>query len=156
VGIDPERQVTRAVFCGIDPGREKCGIAVGSYGNLFFSAIIPYVKFDTALGYLFTGDPRELAEWKMEGDPYNFSELGGVFLGDGTFHGEYEKRLRAGKIDYALTDERMTTLEARALYWRLHPRRGLSRLIPIQWMVPSRPIDDLAAWAIMRRALASM
>jgi RNase H-fold protein (predicted Holliday junction resolvase) len=146
--------MNRAVFCGLDPGREKFGVAVGSYDKLFFSAIIPYVKLDSALNYLFTGNPLEIAEWKREGSPYNFAELGGVFLGDGTFHGEYEKGLRARKIDFTVTDERMTTLGARALYWRLHPPRGLLRLVPTQWRVPPRPIDDLAAWVIMRNALA--
>jgi RNase H-fold protein (predicted Holliday junction resolvase) len=147
--------VRRAVFCGVDPGREKFGIAVGSHDELFFSAIIPYAKLDSALDYLFTGNPTEIAEWRREGSPYNFGELGGVFLGGGTFHGEYEKRLRGKEINCVVTDERMTTLEARPLYWRLHPPRGLLRLVPIQWRVPPRPIDDLAAWAIMRRALCS-
>jgi RNase H-fold protein (predicted Holliday junction resolvase) len=156
VGIDSERQVKRAVFCGIDPGREKFGVAVGSYDKLLFSAIIPYVKLDLALSCLFTGNSPEAAEWGQEGSPCNFGELGGVFLGDGTFHGEYEKRLRAQNIDCVIADERMTTLEARALYWRLHPPRGLARLVPAQWRVPPRPIDDLAAWAIMRRALSRM
>ncbi|MDR1509059.1 MAG: endonuclease [Synergistaceae bacterium] len=154
MGIDSERQVRCPVFCGVDPGREKFGIAVGSYGKLFFSAIIPYVKLNLALNYLFTGNSLEVAEWRQEGSPYNFGELRGVFLGDGTFHGEYEKGLRARKIDYVVTDERMTTIEARVLYWRLHPPRALLRLVPIQWRVPPRPIDDLAAWAIMKRALS--
>jgi RNase H-fold protein (predicted Holliday junction resolvase) len=154
LGIDSERQMMRGIFCGVDPGREKFGIAVGSYDKLFFSAIIPYMKLDLALNYLFTGNSLEVAEWRQEGSPYNFGELGGVFLGDGTFHSEYEKRLRARNIDCVITDERMTTLEARTLYWRLHLPRGLMRLVPTQWRVPSRPIDDLAAWAIMRRALA--
>ncbi|MDR1136699.1 MAG: endonuclease, partial [Synergistaceae bacterium] len=75
-------------------------------------------------------------------------------LGDGTFHGEYEKRLRGGGIAFVLTDEHMTTLEARKLYWELHPPRGLLRVVPKSWRVPPRPIDDLAAWAIMRRGLS--
>ncbi|MDR2779856.1 MAG: endonuclease, partial [Synergistaceae bacterium] len=68
--------------------------------------------------------------------------------------GEYEKQLRGRKIDYVVADERMTTLEARELYWRIHPPRGLSRLIPVSLRVPPRSVDDLAAWAIMRRAVA--
>ncbi|MDR2780648.1 MAG: hypothetical protein LBB28_05940, partial [Synergistaceae bacterium] len=112
MGIDSERQVSGAVFCGIDPGREKFGVAVGFHDKLFFSAVIPYVKLDSALNYLLTGNPSEIAEWGKEGIPYSFGELGGVFLGNGTFHGEYEKQLRGRKIDYVVADERMTTLEA--------------------------------------------
>jgi RNase H-fold protein (predicted Holliday junction resolvase) len=154
VEIDSERHMNRAVFCGVDPGREKFGVAVGFCGKLVFSAIMPYERLDSALNYLASGNPSEVAGWRKEGVPCDFAELGGVFLGGGTSHEEYEKRLRGRRINYALTDERMTTLEARALYWRLHPPRGLKRLIPVAWRVPPRPIDDLAAWAIMRRALA--
>jgi hypothetical protein len=49
----------------------------------------------------------------------------------------------------------MTTLEARNLYWRLHPQKGVWRLLPRSLLTPPRPVDDLAAWIIMRRTLAA-
>jgi hypothetical protein len=57
-------------------------------------------------------------------------------------------------IGYKLTDERMTTLEARGLYWALHPPRGMYRIIPKSLRVPPRNLDDLAAWAIIQRAIS--
>jgi RNase H-fold protein (predicted Holliday junction resolvase) len=156
VGIDSERQIRRAVFCGIDPGREKFGAAFGSADELIFSAVIPYEKFDFALDSLLTGDLSGVAEWKKEGNSFRFDGLSGIFLGGGTFHREYERRLTSAGINASVTDERMTTLEAREIYWELHPPRGLLRAVPRQWRTPPRPIDDLAAWVIMKRGISSM
>jgi RNase H-fold protein (predicted Holliday junction resolvase) len=140
------------VICGIDPGREKFGIAFGSVDELMFSAIAPREKMGGVLECLATGDFEPMLEWRMEGRAPNGMKPSLVCLGNGTSHGIFKEKLEAMKIDCALTDERMTTLEARNLYWRLHRPSGIARMIPKSLRIPPRPIDDLAAWAILQRA----
>jgi len=152
MGIDAERHVNEDIFCGIDPGREKFGFALASRDRLLFAAIIPFERFDAALSYLSSGDAETLAEWRTEGTVLkNFAAR--VFLGNGTSHENYERLLQAAGMNYELVDERMTTLDARELFRKLHPPRGLARFVPKSLHVPPRPIDDIAAWAIIGKAI---
>ena len=152
MGIDAERLLSGDVFCGIDPGREKFGFALASEEQLLFAAIIPFGQFDAALSYLSSGNTESLAEWRTEGTARP-DGAACVFLGNGTSHEYYERRLKDAGVNFTLVDERMTTLDARGLYWKLHPPGGLGRLVPKSLRVPPRPIDDIAAWAIIGRAL---
>ena len=155
MGIDAERFLKKDVFCGIDPGREKFGFALALEDRLLFAAIIPFEQFDAALSYLSSGDAESLAKWQTEGNVCH-EKAAYVFLGNGTSHENYEKRLQYAGVKYQLADERMTTLEAREFYWKLHPPGGLSRLIPKSLRVPPRPIDDIAAWVIIIRELENL
>jgi RNase H-fold protein (predicted Holliday junction resolvase) len=141
------------ISCGIDPGRDKFGLALGDGSNLLFSAVIPVTDAEAALSRVARGNFGGLAEWRREGDvPPENTLIGAVYLGDGTgFHFFSEKLDRAG-LDYIVVDERLTTFDARGLYWKLHPPAGLWRLVPLTLRVPPRPVDDLAAWAIIMRA----
>ena len=150
MGIDAARLLSGDVFCGIDPGREKFGFALASEQSLLFAAIVPFERFDAAISYLSSGSAENLAEWRTEGIVCR-EAAAGVFLGNGTSHKDYERGLREAGVNYKLADERMTTLDARELYWKLHPPRGLARLAPKSLRVPPRPIDDFAAWAIIRK-----
>ena len=140
--------------CGIDPGREKFGLAVGNTDILLYAAIIPFKNLADALECLTGGDPRRIASWRTEGVCGSFGAICRVFIGNGTGHERYTGILREAGVGPEITDERMTTLEARNLYWRLHPPKGLRRLLPRSLLTPPRPVDDLAAWIILRRALA--
>lgn len=52
---------------------------------------------------------------------------------------------RLGAAPVRVVDERLTTLRARARYFRENPPRGLRRLIPVSLQTPGRPYDDYAA-----------
>ena len=78
-----------------------------------------------------------------------------VLVGDGTGSGAVVEQLRARGLEPTLVDERGTTLAARELYFRDHPPRGLSRLLPPGMRAPHRPIDDYAAYAIALRWLGT-
>jgi hypothetical protein len=80
---------------------------------------------------------------------------GVVLVGDGTGSGAVVERLRARGLEPTLVDESGTTLAARELYFRDHPPRGLSRLLPRGMRAPGRPIDDYAAYAIALRWLGA-
>ena len=155
MGVDAERRLSEDILCGIDPGREKFGFALASEGQLLFSAIAPVERFDAALSCLSSGDTGSMARWRAEGAVCR-ARASIVFLGNGTSHKDYERRLLEAGVEYKLTDERMTTLDAREMYWRLHPPRGLARLVPRSLRVPPRPIDDIAAWTIIERALSNL
>lgn len=77
-----------------------------------------------------------------------------VLVGDGTGHRQVAAALRRRGFEPRIVDERNTTLEARSLYFRDHPVRGLARLLPVGMRSPERSIDDYAAYAIALRWLA--
>jgi RNase H-fold protein (predicted Holliday junction resolvase) len=140
------------LFCGLDPGREKFGLAVGSGGSLAFSAIVPISLIGRAIECVARADFSNIAEFGLEGEAKPGLCLSSVFLGGGTGFRAFAARLDETGVSYSVVDEGMTTLEGRSLYWRLHPPRGLWRLLPVSLRVPPRPIDDMAAWAILIRA----
>lgn len=84
---------------------------------------------------------------------YAFPEAARVVVGDSTGSRTVQARLRGRMVPFEVVDEHRTSEEARALYWRDHPARGLLRLVPRGMRVPPRPIDDYAAYAIALRAL---
>ncbi len=77
-----------------------------------------------------------------------------VVVGDGTGSAALSTALRARGIAHELVDEHGTSEEARALFWRDHPPRGLARLVPAGLRPPPRSLDDYAAYAIALRVLA--
>lgn len=76
-----------------------------------------------------------------------------LVVGDGTGSAAVQEALRRRGVPFEVVDERDTTLEARALYFRDHPPRGLARLLPPGLRSPPRPVDDYAAYAIALRWL---
>jgi hypothetical protein len=142
-------------YCAIDPGSDKFGLALGTPDELLFAAIIPESEMNAAVDCILSGAPGRAARWRTEGSSTISSPRApAILLGNGTCHEIYEKALSESAIHYELIDESMTTLAARALYWELHPPKFLARVIPTSWRVPPRPLDDLAAWAIIKRAAA--
>lgn len=126
----------------IDPGREKCGVAVvDPQGKPLSRAVVPRARLLEVLGRL----ARQYA-------------LSAVVVGNGTHGREVQAQLdglawvrQAGGVQ--LVDERGSSWAARRLYWQLHPPRGLWRLVPVGLRVPPTPWDDLAAVVLARRYL---
>lgn len=151
------------IACGLDPGREKFGLALTDGGTLIFSAIIPAEGIDDAIALLASRRWGELSPWGREAavSPGELDRIGScakdytVYIGDGTGTDIFQKKASEAGLRFVVTDETGTTLGGRMLYWRLHPPRGLWRLVPLSLRVPPRPIDDLAAWAIVQKARVS-
>lgn len=125
------------VVLSVDPGREKCGVAVFSFAEkVLFQTIVP------------TGDIvpeiRRLTE--------RFSPEC-LVMGSGT----YSKQLRkvfSGAFpgtELHLVDEKHSTEEARRKYFERHPPRGWRRLLPLGLQVPPEPYDDFAAVLLAER-----
>ncbi|MCR5335989.1 MAG: hypothetical protein K6E42_05490 [Synergistes sp.] len=139
------------MIAGIDPGRWKTGVAFAESERLLFSAIVPSDKSSVLSAAFKSGDWKLLEEWGKEGSIENIlgRTADKVYIGTGTSYKDFQSEL---PVSCESADEYGTTLEARNIYWKLHPPRGLLRLIPLSLRTPPRPIDDLAAYAIVLRA----
>ena len=142
------------LYCGIDPGREKFGAAITDSERLLLSAVVPISELKTFVRLLLRNEPNGILAWRAEGSNVN-GQIKEIFIGDGTGSEIFTAELDSVGLSYSLIDEKMTTLEGRSLYWKLHPPTGLWRLVPLSLRVPPRAVDDLAAWAIVKKALLS-
>ena len=127
------------MIMGIDPGRDKCGVAVlSAAGDIQFQRVIATDDLDSAIKTL-------AADF----------DIATVILGDGTTHKAAAQKISAAGLTYRLVDEKHTTEEARRLYWQKNPPRGWRRLLPTSMQVPPEPVDALVAEILVRRFLES-
>ena len=122
----------------VDPGREKCGLAVVDGAAVLARAVV--TRDDLS---------ARLRSWKQR---FAITE---VVVGNRTGAEEVAAaiRLELPGVTLTLGDEAGTTLEARRLYFEDHPRRGWRRLVPAGLQVPPEPYDDYAAVVVARRRL---
>lgn len=122
----------------IDPGRHKCGLAVGQRGAVLTRAVVQRDQVAAAV-----------AAWAQR---YGVSR---IVLGGGT--GSDAIRIALGSVrglpPLQTVQEAGTTLEARRRYFRDHPPRGWRRLIPLSLQVPPEEFDDYVAVLLLERAL---
>ncbi len=122
---------------------------------LLFSAVLPGDGAYALAEALREERYADLEIWRREGSLALLEgwAVAGIFLGAGTASREVALELERKGLPYRYVDERDSTLAARAVYWQLHPPRGLWTLFPTSLRVPPRDIDDLAAWVIATRGL---
>lgn len=140
------------MIAGIDPGRWKIGVAFCEGENLLFSAIVPTADEDALIKAFVQNQWKGLSQWGKEG---SIEKIKGhtaerIFIGCGTSSKEFVKVF---PLKYIKADEYGTTLEARKIYWKLHPPRGAMKLIPLSLRTPPRNVDDLAAYVIAQNGL---
>ena len=134
-------QVQRVL--AIDPGREKCGIAVyDQQQGVMKQAIV------TAENLIAT-----IAVWSRE----NTCSM--VVIGNKTASKQIIQRLERlvteNIIESIVTvDEHKSTEEARRRYWLVHPPSGWQKFIPIGLLTPPCAIDDFAAIILGERYFA--
>jgi RNase H-fold protein (predicted Holliday junction resolvase) len=127
------------IILGIDPGRDKCGVAVCLPGRVVARAIVP--PADVA---------GLVARWAAE---YHVET---IVVGGGTGSRAIVAALAdlptAGQLPaISVQGEYTTTLAARRRYFEEHPRRGWRRLVPLSLQVPPEAYDDYAAAVIAER-----
>lgn len=123
----------------VDPGRDKCGMAVLSdSGEILWRQVVE------------TACLAETAKAKAEEFQPKM-----LILGNGTTSREAEARLREALPELLLkvVDEYRTTEEAKGFYWQANPPKGWRRLLPLSMQVPPEPVDDLVAVILARREL---
>ena len=120
----------------IDPGREKCGVAVlASDGRVLVQEVVATAALDAAVGTLIRAyEPT-------------------VIMGNGTTSADAKKRVEALGVSVTLVDEYRTTDAAKCAYWEAHPPRGWRRLMPRGMLVPPVPVDDFVAVILAQRFL---
>ncbi len=120
----------------IDPGREKCGVAVlASDGRILVQEIVRTAALTDKVGALVaTHEPT-------------------IIMGNGTTSAAARARIEAAGAAVVLVDEYRTTDAAKQLYWEVHTPRGWRRLMPRGMLVPPVPVDDFVAVILARRFL---
>lgn len=122
---------------GIDPGKDKCGVAVlTATGEIKYQRVVATEELDNVVKSLAT-------QFDIES----------VILGDGTTHKAASSKVKAAGLNFQLTDEKHTTEEARREYWKKNPPRGWRRLLPTSMQVPPEPVDAIVAEILVRRYL---
>ena len=124
---------------GVDPGRDKCGVAVlNSSAEILFEQVVETAEFESVLKNLITQFNLQLA-----------------ILGNGTTHKNAEKILRSLNLEVKIVDEKHTTEEARRLYWKKNPPTGWRKILPTSMQVPPVPVDGIVAEILVKRHLAT-
>ena len=120
----------------IDPGREKCGVAVlASDGRVLVQEVVATAALDAAVGALIRAyEPN-------------------VIMGNGTTSADAKKRVEALGVSVTLVDEYRTTDAAKCAYWEAHPPHGWRMLMPRGMLVPPVPVDDFVAVILAQRFL---
>ncbi len=129
-----------AVFISIDPGRDKCGVAVlTAEGRILAQLVCPTKNVADEVGAF-------CQKWRAAF----------LVIGSGT-NGKRLKKELLTKLPLKIheIDEYKTTERARIKYWQANPPRGWRRFVPRGMLVPPEPVDDFAAVAIGERYLAT-
>ena len=126
------------MIMGIDPGRDKCGVAVlTAAGEIKYQQVIVTDELDNVIKTL-------AAEYEIER----------VILGNGTTHKAAAGKVTAAGLRFELVDEKHTTEEARREYWKKKPPRGWRKLLPTSMQVPPEPVDAIVAEILVKRYLS--
>ena len=120
----------------IDPGRDKCGVAVLSpAGALLFRQVVPTAQLENVVSMLVEKHAPT------------------IIMGNGTTSAAAKERVEALGGAVTLVDEYRTTDAAKSAYWEAYPPRGWRRLVPRGLLVPPVPVDDFAAVILAQRFL---
>jgi RNase H-fold protein (predicted Holliday junction resolvase) len=122
----------------IDPGREKCGVAVCRHAGVVVHRV---VRVD------------ELAQVARQWIAAYGVDL--VLLGNGTGSRDVRTRLSHIAVPVEVSEEQGTTLAARRRFFQDHPPRGWRRLLPRSLQTPAVPYDDYAAIVLAETYLGS-
>ncbi len=130
------------VVLAIDPGREKCGLAVlRENGEVLCQEVIDTATFLSVI-----------AAWREKFSVTDF------IIGNGTSSKERVEELkkyqsREKNLTLHIVDEYKTTEAARVRYWQEKPPHGWRRLLPTSFQVPPVPVDDYVAVLLAEKFL---
>ena len=133
------------IIIAIDPGREKCGIAVvHEQKGTLIQKVIQTPELNAVVEQLIADYHTSI-----------------VVIGDRTSSQQAKKGLENIQISgqplvVILVDEHHSTDEARLRYWRENPPQGFKRLIPVTMQVPPKPVDDYVAVILAERYFAKL
>ncbi|HHT74305.1 MAG TPA: pre-16S rRNA-processing nuclease YqgF [Firmicutes bacterium] len=122
----------------IDPGTDKCGLAVVDGAHTLRRWVAPRIELIQEVG-------KAMEEF--------YPHL--IILGDRTGSTRFREELSRAfpNVEIAVVDEHLSSVEARRRYWKENPPRGWRKLIPTTMQVPPEPYDDLVAVILAERFL---
>jgi len=123
----------------VDPGREKCGVAVCGPEGVVARRVVAVSDL-----------PSVARDWVAT---YG---VRAVVVGDQTGCAHVFDLLRDLPVQVEAAVERGSTLQARRRYFQDHPPRGWRRLIPRSFQLPPVPYDDYAALVLAEAYLARL
>lgn len=120
----------------VDPGREKCGLAVAAPGKVLEQTV---VSRDSYLEVL-----RDLL---------HRYEIEQIIVGDRTGSRDLIKEIRTRfpRCSLQTVDEHLSSQEARKRYWQKQPPKGWRSFWPVSMQVPPEPYDDYVAVILAER-----
>lgn len=148
--IENKNGQTEGYYLGIDPGRDKTGAAlVDRTGAILAVRVLRTRSFGDELQRFLYTELKVKNPWGLR------QKLQAVVLGDGTTSREHKQWIGKVLPGYPLyvVDEKYSTEEAKALYWKLYPPKGWRRLIPLGLQTPPEPLDGYAAVVQVQRFL---
>lgn len=130
------------MILGVDPGREKCGLAVVALDRrVHFRAVVTSRSLLDQIDELLVQFP-----------------ISTLVLGNQTTFKYWQAQLQGRFVHLRIVpvDERHSSEQARGRYWQFHPPRGLARLLPASLRMPPEPYDDVVALILVERYLESL
>jgi RNase H-fold protein (predicted Holliday junction resolvase) len=124
------------VVLAIDPGRDKCGLAVCAPGRVLHREILPVDRLIERVRALVADHGVDV-----------------ILVGDQTGSEDVLAGLSGLAIPVQLVAERDSTLAARQRYFKDNPPTGFARFLPHGMRVPPVPYDDYAAVLLAERYL---
>ena len=124
---------------GLDPGRDKCGVAViNDRQEVIYHQVID--------------SDHAIADLTQLSQQYH---LDLIVMGDGTTSKNWQQQIESDltTVPVVTVNETNSTLEARDRYWIMYPPKGLQRIVPQGLRVPPRPVDDIVAIILIERYL---
>lgn len=139
--MDKQTLIPQFLYLGIDPGSSKTGLAlVDIWGSIHKLHIARTEKL--------------LEEINAFCDKEN---VVAIIMGNGTHGKAIAKRVADGiDLPQHIVEEAYSTEEARRLYWKVNPPKGLKALVPRGLLVPPEPLDAYAAVVQVRRWLEEL
>jgi RNase H-fold protein (predicted Holliday junction resolvase) len=131
--------LSQPVILGLDPGRQKCGLAIMGVDRILrYQAVVAVDAVMATIEQLRQQFP-----------------VSTIVLGDQTGSKPWKESLSQlhDPPRIMLVDERYTSLEARDRYWQMYPPAGLGKLLPQSLRTIPRPIDDIVAILLIERYL---
>ena len=121
------------MIAAVDPGREKCGVAVVALdGAIIKRLVVPTPALQEEISSI-------LADGRIQV----------LLCGDGTGSTAQAAMLQElaaqHKVQFLIVDEKHSTEQARKLYWQQQPPQGWRRLLPTTMQTPPVPVDDYVA-----------
>ncbi|MDI6828436.1 MAG: resolvase [Armatimonadota bacterium] len=118
-----------SIILSIDPGRDKCGLAVVSKESVLHKEVAQTAEVPDKISMLTSK-----------------YDVTCIIIGSGTGSAPLVENIRSKtNLPIEFVNEHNSTLRARIRFFEENPPKGLLRLIPKGMLTPNRPYDDYVA-----------